>query len=238
MTLKIFLVIGITLFVFLIASYFYTLIYTKQEKMPTNIHTKPITFIPLGDSFTIGLGVEELDRWPNIMVENFAKENIQIKILDNPAVSGFTVRDVINFQLPLLEKKKPDFITIFIGTNDSFMQTDVSIFAREYSELLDKVQKLLPNSTNIVLITIPDYSKFPGMVAYRGSDLEDFIATYNQVIVEEAKRRGLVVADIFSISHTMTDANDFIFDGVHPTRSGYIKFESEIFPKVEEVLLR
>ncbi|HSV94418.1 MAG TPA: SGNH/GDSL hydrolase family protein [Spirochaetia bacterium] len=197
-----------------------------------------IGYIPFGDSYTIGLGVVESHRWPNIMVENFAKEGINIRILNNPAVSGYTVRDMINYELSILKSIKPDFVTIFIGTNDSFAQTDVGIFEHNYKELLDKTQKLLPNPKSIVLITIPDYSKFPALKNNQNVSLSKFISSYNEVITKESIKRGLILVDIYPLSQEMTDEHDFIFDGLHPSRAGYMKWERVIFPKVKELLLR
>lgn len=195
-----------------------------------------ISYIPLGDSFTIGLGVDESHRWPNIMVENFAKKNTYIKILENPAVSGYTVRDMINYELPILKNHKPDFITVFIGTNDSFAQTDVRIFENDYKELLDKTQKLLQNPKNIVLITIPDYSKFPGLKNYQDNNLSKHISLYNEIIKKESVDRDLILADIYLISQKMTEEKYFISDGLHPTKTGYMKWERVIYYKVRELL--
>lgn len=222
--------------VFLILGGFFVFLnLNKKEKDKTN--NAYISYIPFGDSFTIGLGMDENHRWPNIMVENFEKEGINIKILENPAVSGYTVRDMIDYELPILKSLQPDFITIFIGANDSFSQTDVSIFKEDYKELLDNIQKLLPNPNKIVLITIPDYSKFPALKNYQDKNLEKNIASFNEVIKKEAIERNLVLADIFPISQKMTNEKDFIPDGLHPSKNGYIKWERVIFPKVKELLL-
>lgn len=195
-------------------------------------------YIPLGDSYTIGLWVLKSHRWPNIMVENFAKEGIKINILENPAISGNTVRDVINYQLPVLETYKPDFVTLFIGINDTFFQTDVGVFEHNYKELLDRIQKLLLKPKNIVLITIPDYSKFPVFKNSHRVSSSKYISSYNEVIVKESIERGLVLADIYPLSQEMTDEDDFVFDGFHPSRKGYIKWEKIIYPKVKELLLK
>ena len=195
-----------------------------------------VGYIPFGDSFTIGLGVAESHRWPNMMVENFAKEDINIKILDSPAVSGYTVRDMINFELPILKTLKPDFVTVFIGTNDSFDQRDVVVFEKDYKELLDRIQKLLPDPNSMVLITIPDYSNFPALKHNRRIDNSESIASYNEVIKQESVIRDLILADIYPVSQTMTDEHDFILDGLHPSKAGYVKWERVISPKVRELL--
>jgi len=201
---------------------------------PTN--QKEISFIPFGDSFTIGLGVGELDRWPNIMIENLRKEDTHVDIISTPAVSGHIVSDVITYQLPVLETQKPDFITIFIGTNDSFAQVDLASFKDEYRKLLDEAQKHLRNPKSIVLVTVPDYSVFPGVIGFQESGLSKHILAYNTIIADESIERGLVLADIYPISKTMTDGEYFIADGFHPTRLGYEVFEGVIRAKVTELL--
>jgi len=209
----------------------------EGEGETKQIKNSDISYIPFGDSFTIGLGVAEPHRWPNMMVENFAKEDISIKILENPAVSGYTVRDMINFELPILETLRPDFVTVFIGTNDSFVQKDVVVFEKDYKELLDKIQKLLPDPKSMVLITIPDYSKFPALKHYRRINYSESITSYNEIIRQESVERDLILADIYPVSQKMTDEQDFIPDGLHPSVEGYVKWERVIYPKVRELLL-
>lgn len=209
-----------------------------NRKVETNItNGTDISYIPFGDSFTIGLGVLESQRWPNIMVESFAQEDVNIRILDNPSVSGHTVSDTINFQLPILKTLKPDFVTVFIGTNDSFVLTNVEVFEKSYAELLDKLELLLPKPKNMVLITIPDYSKFPSFRQYKNNvSYSESVYLYNEIIRRESVARGLVLADIYPVSQGMTEGVDFIFDGVHPAKAGYEKWERVIYPKVKELL--
>lgn len=205
----------------------------KEINQANDIH---INYIPFGDSFTIGFGVAESHRLPNIMVENFAREGIHIKILENPAVSGYTIRNTIDYELPILKTFKPDFITIFIGANDSFAQIDIKFFEKDYKELLDKTQKLLANPKKIILITIPDYSKFPGLKNYQDKNLSEYISSYNEIIKKESIKRDLILADIYLVSQKMTEEKDFISDGLHPSKAGYIKWERVIYPKVKELL--
>lgn len=195
-----------------------------------------LSCIPFGDSFTIGLGVDELDRWPNIMIENLRKESTHVDIISTPAVSGHMVSDVITYQLPVLETQKPDFITIFIGTNDSFAQVNLASFKDEYRKLLDEAQRHLRNPKSIVLVTVPDYSVFPGVIGFQENGLSKRILAYNTIIADESIERGLVLADIYPISQTMTDGEYFIADGFHPTRLGYEVFERVIRAKVTELL--
>lgn len=207
-----------------------------QDKDVTKNPNNGIRYIAIGDSLTIGMDVNEEDRWSNVLTKHLRKEGIKIELVANPSVIGYTVRDAIDFELPVVEKIKPDFVTVFIGTNDNFIKRSKEDFRKDLAELLDKLQKLMANPKNIVLITIPDYSKSPGAQGYVDEDLERFIKSYNEVIKREGKIRNLRIADIFPVSQTMTGSGDYISDGLHPSGEGYEKWEKVILQVVLDLL--
>ena len=231
----IFLVLLLFIFALIIISW-----YLNKEIQNTVGNTKlanaAITYVPIGDSYTIGYDVNENDRWPNVLVNNLKKEGINISLVSNPAVSGFTVRDATYFELPEIEEIKPDFVTVLIGANDSFGQRDINIFEKDLIELLDKLEEILPTPKNIVLITIPDYSISLQTEGFDKKSLSKSIEEYNRVIKDQAQKRKLRVADIFPISQTMTQASDYTQDGLHPSSLGYLKWEKIIFPVVFKLL--
>lgn len=216
---------------------FLTLLTTKimtperQEKK-----TGEIRYVSVGDSYTIGLGVEELARWPNVMVKHLKEAGTTIELMANPAISGYTVRDAIDIELPIVEKAKPDLVTVFIGANDHFSQSSAADFKANFSELLDKLQSIVSDKRNIVLITIPDYSKSPAVQEQGIGTTSESIAVYNVIIKEEGKKRNLSVADIFPVSQKMIGREDYIDDGLHPSETGYKKWEKVIFPVVMDLL--
>jgi len=190
----------------------------------------------IGDSYTIGNGVAEEDRWPNILTNHLKKEGVDVRLATNPAVSGYTVQDAIELELVEVEKIKPDFVTVLIGANDNFGQKETEAYRLELQELLDKLQLTIINPKNIVLITIPDYTKSPALRLYQKKDILKLIEQYNEIIKEEGKRRDLKVADIFPVSQTMTNDEDYVLDGLHPSAQGYLKWEKIIFPVVLDLL--
>ena len=198
---------------------------------------KPIKYLPIGDSYTIGLGVEAEDRLPNVLAKHLNKAGIGIELMTNPAVTGYTVRDAINYELPEIESLKPDFVTVFVGANDCCSIQGVEMFSQEYRELLDKLQTKMTNPNNIVLITIPNYTKTPAFRLSGGNEtFEDLEKVYNTIIKEIGAARNLQVADIYPVSQTMTSDSDYILDGLHPSAQGYRKWESVIFPVVLNVV--
>ena len=208
----------------------------KSQKVQfTNLEIG-MRYVAIGDSYTIGLDVAEEDRWPNILTNHLKKEGINIHLVANPAVSGYTVKDVIKMELVEVEKIKPDFVTVLIGANDNFGQKDAETYRQELRKLLDKLQLIITNPKNIVLITIPDYTKSPALKLYKKEDMLKLIEEYNKIIKEEGEKRDLTIADIFPMSQTMISNDDYVSDGLHPSAQGYNKWERIIFPVVFDLL--
>lgn len=165
------------------------------------IQSVGIRYMALGDSYTIGESVAAKDRWPNQLVARLQTGGTNINIVSNPSVTGFTTRDLIDRELPIFEKTKPNFVTILIGVNDYVQRVNSITFKNNLQYILDTVQKQLPKPGAIVLVTIPDYGKTPAGARFGNpTDSEAGIKAFNQVIIDEAKARNLPVADIFTVS--------------------------------------
>jgi len=228
----------IVIFVFIIFFRYMNPFIPKSSRESSMNQKTEIRYIPIGDSYTIGFGVSEEERWPNILINNLRKKGVDIALIENPAVTGYTVRDAIEFELPVIERLKPNFVTVLIGANDSFGFQDIEIFRKDLNELLNRLQSVISNPKRIVLITLPDYSKSPAVINYDTVALLNNIEKYNLVIKEEGGRRGFPVTDIFPVSQTMTHKSDYILDGLHPSGNGYVKWEKTILPVVFGVLKR
>lgn len=207
----------------------------SQKAQFTNLETG-IRYVAIGDSYTIGVGVAEEDRWPNILTNHLKREGIKIHLVANPAVSGYTVKDAIEMELAEVEKIRPDFVTVLIGANDNFGQKDTETYRQELRELLYKLQPMVTNPKNIVLITIPDYTKSPALRLYQKEDMSKLIQEYNKIIKEEGRKKDLTIADIFPMSQTMINDIDYVLDGLHPSAQSYTKWEKIIFPVVFDLL--
>ncbi len=205
---------------------------TKQPSASSD----EITYIALGDSYTIGNGVQTEERWPNVLTAHLKSSGQNIRLIANPAVSGYKVSDALEKELPIVEQMKPDFVTVLIGANDNFGGKAPAFFQEELQEFLDQLQKTMKNPQQIVLITIPDYSKSPSASGYDTTGVTKSIQEYNRIIKSEAAKRDLKVADIFPLSQAMTDPIDFIHDGLHPSAKSYARWEKVIYPVVLEVL--
>lgn len=222
--------LGVGIFVFLTK---------KTEEMPQEvIDPNEIRYVALGDSYTKGDGAAVGESWAVLLTKHLQNEGIKIQLVANPSQTGWTTEEVIDYELPLFEDAQPTFATLLIGTNDWAIGMDENKFRKNLSFILDSMQKALPNKTNIVVLTNPDYSFTPLGESYSdGRDIAKGIQRFNAIIKEEAKRRNLAVVDLFPLSQRLKDNPEYIsIDGLHPSAKGYRAWEEAIYPIAYEVL--
>lgn len=206
----------------------------QQPTAPRDPST--IRYIAIGDSYTIGHGVLEYERWPDILAENLRREGVNIELTANPSVSGYTVQDALQYEVPVLAMGV-DFVTILIGANDSFGMRPPQTFEKELNDLIEQTQKYLSDKNNLLLVTIPDYSISPQGKAYGENQYADIIKQYNAVIKKVAAARKLPVADIYPVSREVAEKEGaFTEDGLHPGLVQYQAWEEVIRKKALEIL--
>ncbi len=199
---------------------------------------KAITYLPLGDSYTICTGATEKEAWPTLLTNHLYEKQIDCKLLDNPARNGFSTQNLIDNELPLVKKLKPDFVTVLIGVNDWVRGVSKETFTKNLVFILDEVQKTIPDKKKIILITIPDFGVTPQGKNYgNGRDIAKGIAEFNTVIIAEAKKRNLPLVDIYDLSKAMKeDASLVAADGLHPSGKEYALWEKLIFKEALTLL--
>jgi lysophospholipase L1-like esterase len=187
-------------------------------------------YLPLGDSYTIGESVAEADRWPNQLTSQLNSDGKHLQIIANPAVTGFTTQDLIDKELPLIARLKPDFVTLQIGVNDYVQGIDAATFAGHLNYILSTVQRQLSKPGNLVLVTIPDYGKTPTGAEYGSpQESEKGIRAFNAIIIAAGVHYHVPVADIFAISQNVAiDPSLIADDGLHPSAKEYAAWSTII----------
>ncbi len=195
-------------------------------------------YVAVGDSYTIGENVPEQDAWPVLLTNHLNKEGIAINLIANPSVTGWTTQDVIDRALPTYESSNPTFATLLIGVNDWVQGIEKESFHKNLILILDRMQAELPDKSNLILVTIPDFSTTPnGRLYSNGRDISKGISEFNDVIKKEGQKRNLPVVDIYPVSQDMKNNPELVSsDGLHPSAKEYIIWEKLIFPVAFKML--
>lgn len=191
-------------------------------------------YVALGDSYTIGTGVPVVERWPNQLVERAEA----LELAGNTAVGGCTSRDVLEQELPELDRLEPEFVTLLVGCNDVAQEVSDWEYAGNISLILEELLTRLPPE-RILCVATPDHTVTP-----RGAELgdparqSDAIVRANAILREACEGREIrFVPDIFEISQgVMEDPSLVADDGLHPSGRQYALWVDAIAPVVDELL--
>ena len=203
-------------------------------------NTEKIRYAVVGDSYSCGEGAKPGESWPSLMTQHLKAQGLNIELVSNPSVTGWTAKDAIDKELPKFVNSNPNFATLLIGVNDWVQNVDELSFRNRLSYLLDSMLAVLPNKKRLLVVTIPDFGVTPTGPKYsRGRNIHEGISAFNKIITEEAHKRGLQVVDIFPLSKKMGQDRSLVAkDGLHPSAKAYAEWENLIFPSALELLTK
>lgn len=193
-----------------------------------------VRYVPLGDSYTIGTAVAEVERWPN----QLAARIDQLELVGNPAVNGFTSADVIATELPQLDRLRPELVTLLVGVNDVVQGVADSAYAGNVAVILEELLTRLP-AERVVCVATPDYSRTSRGADYGDPDRQSgAIVRVNAILREACASRGIAfVPEIFAISQAAADDPSLVADdGLHPSGEQYRRWVDVIEPVVRRLL--
>jgi acyl-CoA thioesterase I len=199
-----------------------------------------IRYAAIGDSYSIGEGASEGESWPTLLARHLTAGGTGVALVANPSRTGWTTQQAIDEELPVWRAARPEFASVQIGVNDWVQGVDAKTFHERLTMLLDAMQKVLPDTNRLFLVTIPDFSVTPTGAMYSGGrDIARGLAEFNAIIRQEAAARGLQVADVFALSRKMKDDPTLIApDGLHPSAKEYAAWEAVIFPVAQKLLVK
>ena len=197
-----------------------------------------IRYMAIGDSYSIGEGATPNESWPAVLTRHLKENEVEIELVANPSVTGWTTQQAIDRELPIFLKEKPNFGTLLIGVNDWVQGVDPDTFRKNFTFLVDQMLGVLRNEKRLLIVTIPDFGVTPTGPKYaRGRNISEGIASFNQIVTDESKKRGLRVVDVFEISKKMGQDRSLVAaDGLHPSAKEYAEWEKIIFPAALELL--
>ncbi len=196
-----------------------------------------INYIALGDSYTIGEGAKPEEAWPNLLVKNLNSEGWNIELLANPSVTGWTTKDLIEKELPVLDHHDYNFVSLLIGVNDWVQEVSAEDYSTNLDQILERIQKGLEKKENILMVTIPDFGVTPEGPKYsKGRDISLGIAEFNDIFTSKAKNLNLPIVDIYPTTQKMKDRPELIAkDGLHPSAKEYANWEPLIRGKFIQI---
>ena len=198
-----------------------------------NLNTQresPYSFIALGDSYTIGEGVNEDERWPNQFVDVAYENGVDF---DQPMIiaeTGWKTYDLLNAINQTNFTKKYDYISLLIGVNNQFNSRPIDEFEEDLNKLMNEMKRIKKNDGSIIIISIPDWGYTPFGESSDMSDISEQINLFNSSLRKFATTNGLKYVDVTEISRRGINEPDLITnDNLHPSGVMYLEWAKKIY---------
>lgn len=198
-------------------------------------------YLALGDSYTIGEGVDEADRWPMQLARRLREAGVA---LDDPriiATTGWTT-DELSAALDAVEPLGSDWalVSLLIGVNNQYRGRPVDDYVPEFAALLDRaIAYARGEAGRVLVLSIPDWGVTP--FAFAGSFDPEVIAealdAYNAAAAQVCAERGVAFVDITPVSRVRgAEPEMLVEDALHPSAAMYAEWTARALPVARRLL--
>ncbi len=208
----------------------------------SNAPTPALSFLALGDSYTIGEGVPEAGRWPVQLAAALRAEGIALADPRIIATTGWTTDELawgIDGAEPLGEW---DFVTLLIGVNNQYRGRSAIDYRGEFESLLQRATRYARGRGDRVLVlSIPDWGVTPFVKTTTASPqtIATELDAYNAAAQVVCEAHGVAFVDITQVSRERGAQTDMLAeDGLHPSASMYALWTGLALPAARTLLQR
>ena len=202
----------------------------NQNLNSDNSNKTQFSLLALGDSYTIGEGVNEDQIWPNQFIKVAYENGVDFSSPRIIAETGWKSYDLINAIESSNFEKKYDYVSLLIGVNNQFNSRPVNEFENDLDKLLIKINNLKKKSGSVLIISIPDWGSSPYGVGFDRNEISNEINTFNNSLKNFANTNGLNYVDVTEISRrAINEPNLIAIDNLHPSGIMYLEWAKKIF---------
>jgi lysophospholipase L1-like esterase len=197
-----------------------------------------ISYLALGDSYTIGEQVDFSDNFPNQTVQLFRRAGLPFYAAEIIAKTGWTTDELIAFILNKQLLPKYDLVSLLIGVNNQYRGRTVENFSEEFEALLKMAIDFADGNTkNVFVLSIPDWGQTPFAVGRDLIKIAQEIDEYNSVCEMISYKYDCNFINITTAQRLDAANSDFIAtDGLHPSGKEYAKWAQKLVDAVKQLL--
>lgn len=213
--------------------------------VPTPIVVNPplslpdsLSFLALGDSYTIGQSVPPADRFPVITAELLRAKGFKVKNPEIIARTGWTTAELIQELTARTIPKNFQLVTLLIGVNNQYRRQPLSQYETEFRQLLQlAVQFAAGNPKQVIVLSIPDYSVTPFARSSNRDVIKREIDLFNEKNLSITASSGISYIEITRLSREAAyDRSLLTYDSLHYSRKYYEQVAARVSELAKEKL--
>lgn len=197
-----------------------------------------ITYLALGDSYTIGESVPESERWSVQLASRLNTQGIAVSKPDIIARTGWTTSELLTAIKSSGNTKTYAIVSLLIGVNNQYRKESIDVFRNELKTLLDVAKKYASgNTARVFVLSIPDWGVTPYAEGRDREAISREIDIFNKVVAETCEAAGILFIDITPLSRTaLNDPSMIAHDNLHFSGKMYHQWALKALPLVSTML--
>jgi lysophospholipase L1-like esterase len=191
---------------------------TSHMVLTTARTTRPaLTYLALGDSYTIGEGVAETDRWPVQLAGLLRQAETEIAPPDIIAKTGWTTAELQAAVKADGHDRQYDLVSLLIGVNNQYRGQSPGRYRTEFRGLLQTATGFAQGRPGrVFVLSVPDWGASPYGASRDPAKIGGEIDRFNAIAQAECQNAGIAFVDITPLTRTaLGDATQFAPDGLH-----------------------
>ncbi len=205
--------------------------------MQASAQKKQLSYLALGDSYTIGEGVQPEENFPHQLAALLRKNGIEVKGPDIVAKTGWTTDELMTGINNSKLLPQYDYVTLLIGVNNQYRGRSLDEYTLQFEMLLMKAIRFAGGDTShVIVVSIPDWGATPfarDKGADRGKVTEE-INAFNKENNRIAYQYKVKYVDITQgTREAMVNPDLLTSDKLHYSGSEYYRWAEAILKKMK-----
>jgi lysophospholipase L1-like esterase len=178
-----------------------------------------LTYLALGDSYTIGEAVTQADSYPFQLAADLQAKNFIVAPPTVIAKTGWTTSELQQAIKASGVTGTFSFVTLLIGVNNQYRHQSKDVYREEFKQLLQTaISFAAGDKSHVFVVSIPDWGMTP-FGKKSGLDQKEIFAdidAFNLINKQETVSLGISYTDITPDSKMVTtDPSLVASDGLH-----------------------
>jgi lysophospholipase L1-like esterase len=197
-----------------------------------------LSYLALGDSYTIGEGAAEHERWPVQLAKSMRDHGTELAEPRIIARTGWTTEELLTAIEVSGVSGQWDLVTVLAGVNDQYRGYGSTRYKGDFAELLDRALGFAKLPKRLVVLSIPDWGVTPFAASRDGRGLiGKEIDSFNRIAADLATTAGAAFVDITPLTRlAATDGTLLVSDGLHPSGIMYRMWVERVLPVASRAL--